>query len=79
MKTIGISGRLAMHHSLVGAGRATHLKVAAFSLAGAIVVVLVGLSARPADSASSHAKTSGAVVKAGVPAAFAGHKSSSTR
>jgi hypothetical protein len=79
MKTIGISGRLAMHHSLLGAGRTTHLKIAALSLAGAIVVVLIGLNARLADSASSHAKTSGVVVKAGVPATFAGHESSSLR
>ena len=35
-----------MHHSLLGAGRTTHLKIVALSLAGAIVVVLIGLNAR---------------------------------
>ena len=35
-----------MHHSLLGAGRTTHLKIVALSLAGAIAVVLIGLNAR---------------------------------
>jgi hypothetical protein len=74
MKTIGISGRLAMHHSLLGAGRTTHLKIAALSLAGAIVVVLIGLNARVTDGESS-----GGVVKAGQPATFAGQETSPIR
>ena len=63
-----------MHHSLLGAGRTTHLKIVALSLAGAIVVVLIGLNARVTDGAGT-----GAVVKAGQPATFAGQESSSIR
>ena len=63
-----------MHHSLLGAGRTTHLKIVALSLAGAILVILIGLNARVTDGAST-----GAVVKAGQPATFAGQESSSIR
>ena len=68
-----------MNHTLLGAGRTTHLKIAALSLAGAIVVILIGLNARLADSASSHPKTSAAVVKAGQPATYAVQESSPIR
>ena len=63
-----------MHHSLLGAGRTTHLKIAALSLAGAIVVVLIGLNARVTDGANT-----GAVVKAGEPATFARQETSPIR
>jgi hypothetical protein len=72
MKTIGIFRETAMHHSLLGAGRTTHLKIAALSLAGAIVVVLIGLNARVTDG-------TGAVVKAGQPATLAGQETSPIR
>ncbi len=63
-----------MHHSLLGAGRTTHLKIAALSLAGAIVVVLIGLNARVTDGAGT-----GAVVKAAQPPTFAGQETSPIR
>ena len=63
-----------MHHSLLGAGRTTHLKIAALSLAGAILVVLIGLNARLTERAGT-----GAVIKAGQPATLAGQESSSIR
>ena len=63
-----------MHHSLLGAGRTTHLKIVALSLAGAIVVVLIGLNAKVTDGAGT-----GAVVKAGQPAAFAGQENAPIR
>ncbi len=63
-----------MHHSLLGAGRTTHLKIVALSLAAAIVVVLIGLNARLTDGASTSA-----VIKAGQPATLAGQETSSIR
>ena len=68
-----------MHHSLLDAGRTTHLKIVALSLAGAIAVVLIGLNARLGDSESAHLQTSGPVVKAGQPETLAGQESSSIR
>jgi len=63
-----------MHHSLLGAGRTTHLKIAALSLAGAILVVLIGLNARLTDGANT-----GAVIKAGQPATLAGQETAPIR
>ena len=63
-----------MHHSLLGAGRTTHLKIVALSLAAAIVVVLIGLNARVTDGAGT-----GAVVKAAQPPTFAGQETSPIR
>jgi hypothetical protein len=54
-----------MNHSILTADRNTHLKVAALALAAAIAVVLVGFSARVADSGNSiGAEHNGLVVKA---------------
>ena len=39
-----------MNHSLVTADRTTHLKIVAVSLVAAIAVILVGITARIADT-----------------------------
>jgi hypothetical protein len=58
-----------MNHSLVTADRTTHLKIVAVSLVAAIAVILVGVSARIADSgASAKLEANGPVLKAGKPA-----------
>jgi len=57
-----------MSHSLIGADRTTHLKIVAVALAGAIAVVVVGITARVTDIQSASAQT--IVVKAGKPATF---------
>jgi hypothetical protein len=57
-----------MSHSLIGADRTTHLKIVAVALAGAIAVILVGITARVTDSGIAGAQN--AVVKAGKPAAY---------
>lgn len=55
-----------MNHSILTAGRNTHLKVAALALAAAMGVVLVGFSARVDDPGLSRggAEGNGLVVKA---------------
>jgi cytochrome oxidase Cu insertion factor (SCO1/SenC/PrrC family) len=60
-----------MNHSLVTADRTTHLKIVAVSLVAAIAVILVGITARVADTGSATAKleSHGPVLKAGKPAA----------
>ena len=57
-----------MSHSLIGADRTTHLKIVAVSLAGAIAVILVGITARVTDTDIASAQN--VVVKAGKPAAY---------
>jgi hypothetical protein len=57
-----------MTHSLIGADRNTHLKVVAVALVGAIAVVLVGITARVADSGVTIATGSGVMLRAGQPA-----------
>ena len=57
-----------MSHSLIGADRTTHLKIVAVALAGAIAVVLVGITARVTDTGVASAQN--VVVKAGKPAAY---------
>ena len=57
-----------MSHSLIGADRTTHLKIVAVALAGAIAVVVVGITARVTDIQSASAQD--LVVKAGKPATF---------
>ena len=52
-----------MTHSLIGADRATHLKIVAVALAGAITVILVGITARVTDIGAAGAQN--VVVKAG--------------
>ena len=58
-----------MNHSLVTADRTTHLKIVAVSLVAAIAVILVGVTARIADTgASAKLESHGPVLKAGKPA-----------
>ena len=59
-----------MNHSLVTADRTTHLKIVAVSLVAAIAVILVGVTARIADTGTTSAKleSHGPVLKAGKPA-----------
>jgi len=45
-----------MNHSLVTADRTTHLKIVAVSLVAAIAVILVGVTARIADTGTASAK-----------------------
>jgi len=52
-----------MSHSLIGADRTTHLKIVAVALAGAIAVILVGITARVTDIGVASAQN--VVVKAG--------------
>ena len=61
-----------MNHSLLGADRATHLKIAVVALIAATAVVVTGINSRIGDSGSLTAsvKTNGAVVKAGKPATY---------
>jgi hypothetical protein len=56
-----------MSHSLIGADRTTHLKIVAVALAGAIAVVMVGITARVTDIGIASAQN---VVKAGKPVAY---------
>ena len=56
-----------MTHSLIGADRTTHLKIVAVALAGAIAVILVGITARVTDIGVASAQN---IVKAGKPAAY---------
>jgi hypothetical protein len=57
-----------MSYSLIGADRTTHLKIVVVALAGAIAVILVGITARVTDIGVSSAQN--VVVKAGKPAAY---------
>lgn len=60
-----------MNHSLVTADRTTHLKIVVLSLIAAIVVVLVGLTARLAETGTATARIEApVVVKAGTPATY---------
>ncbi len=61
-----------MTHSLIGADRSTHLKIVAVALVSAIVLVMVGITARVVDSdiATARLQTDGPVLKAGKPATF---------
>jgi len=66
-----------MSHSLIGADRTTHLKIVAVALAGAIAVVIVGITARVTDTQSAGAQT--VVAKAGRAATFSTNHSSAIR
>ena len=62
-----------MTHSLIGADRGTHLKIVVVALAAAILVVVVGVTARVADFETvASMQRNGPVMKAGQPAATAG-------
>jgi len=62
-----------MTHTLLGADRATHFKIVAVAMAGAIAVALVAVSAAVSegDAATGRAQASGTVLKAGKPATSA--------
>jgi hypothetical protein len=62
-----------MSHSLIGAGRTTHLKILCVALLGAIAVVAVGATARVAESERAQ------VVKAGKPATYTAHAATAVR
>ena len=62
-----------MDHSLITASSATHLKIVAVALIGAILVVIVGI----AGHAST--QTSGVVVKAGTTATYSSQDRSTVR
>jgi hypothetical protein len=58
-----------MSYSLIGADRATHLKIVAVALIAGIVVVLVGIAARVSDFETASAMMADRpVIKAGQPA-----------
>ena len=61
-----------MTHSLIGADRTTHFKIVAVALVSAIVLVMVGITARVSetDTASARLQAEGPVLKAGKPATF---------
>ena len=70
-----------MTHSLIGADRTTHFKIVAVALVSAIVLVMVGVTARVADSDTTTARlqTDGPVLKAGKPATFTTRDGSTIR
>jgi hypothetical protein len=51
-----------MNHSLVTADRTTHLKMVVVSLVAAIIVVVVGITARLADTGQTTARLQSAPV-----------------
>lgn len=61
-----------MNHSMATADGYTHLKIAALAFVAAIVVVVVGFSARVdiPEVGTAHAQTNNLVVKAGQPTHF---------
>jgi hypothetical protein len=60
----------AMTHSLLGADRATHFKIVAVAVAGAVAVALVGMNSAVSerDAVAGRVKVSSVVLKAGKPA-----------
>jgi hypothetical protein len=60
-----------MAHSIIGADRGTHLKIEVVALTAAILVVLVGVTARVADfETMASIQRGGPVLKAGKPTTF---------
>jgi len=70
-----------MTHTLLGADRATHLKIVAVAMAGAIAVALVGVNAAvsESDAAAGRAQASSTVIKAGRPATSAALEATTVR
>jgi len=66
-----------MSHSLIGAGRAAHLKIVAVGLAGAIAVIAIGITARVTDNTDAVAVSS--VHKPGKPTVYAAHDATRVR
>jgi hypothetical protein len=65
-----------MTHSLVGADRSTHLKIACLALVGAIAVVTVGMTAKMTGIDTAPTQD---LVKAGRPAAFTARYAATVR
>jgi hypothetical protein len=63
--------------SLISADSATHVKIVAVSLLAGILVIGIGIAARPnfndGASAFNRVEASGPVIKAGKPTAFSAH------
>jgi len=57
--------------TIVGADRATHVKIVAISLAASVAVLLVGMTARntPAADTAARIQVAGPAVKVGKPVA----------
>jgi hypothetical protein len=70
-----------MTHSLIGADRSTHFKIVAVALVSAIVLVMVGVTARVADSDTTTARLQieGPVLKAGKPTTITNRDGSAIR
>jgi hypothetical protein len=70
-----------MTHSLIGADRSTHFKIVAVALVSAIVLVMVGVTARVADTdtATARLQADGPVLKAGKPTTLTVRDSSAIR
>jgi hypothetical protein len=70
--------------TITSADRATHLKIVVVSLLAAIVVVVVGLAARPDFTSrtgfgSGRLEATGPVIKAGKPMAMTGRDGTTIR
>jgi hypothetical protein len=59
-----------MSHSLLGADGRTHLKIAVVTFVAVAALVIVGLTARKADTTSAIANASVPVLKAGKPTTY---------
>jgi len=69
-----------MSHSLLGAGRATHLKIALIAVVAVVVVVAAGINARVSDPGlGSRVRMDNTVVKAGKPPMYTIRESSTIR
>jgi hypothetical protein len=66
-----------MDHSLLTAGRTTHVKIVVVALLGAILVVSVGIAAHV--SATPSASIAPAVLKAGQPVTYGKHNGALVR
>ena len=69
-----------MTHTLLGADRATHFKIVAVAMAGAIAVAL-GLNAAvsESDAAAGRAQAAGTILRAGKPATSAALQATTVR
>jgi hypothetical protein len=72
---------LNVSHSLIGADRSTHLKIVGVALVSAIILIMVGVIARMADSETTTARlqADGPVLKVGKPATFTNRDGSTVR
>jgi hypothetical protein len=69
-----------MEHSLITAGRTTHLKIVLVALVGATVVVAAAIAGHvSAGDASGRLPVVGQVIKAGKPVTYTSHDRSTVR